>query len=298
MYSVSNALKMTRQQFGENFAHKSFVAEYIKDQCINKNSNFIGLWTGKPGCGKTLGAIRFCELIDPQFNEKFLVLNVQELMQNIVELQKMAEKGIDVRGRCILYDEAGISMDNREWQSKVHKSINDAIETFRHLNLVLMITVPGKSRIDSKLRQLVHAEFLPMKKTAQFSIVKFLLPKYNAIKEREYKQYLLVQTNGLKLKLKTIKVKKPSIKLLRACEKKITHFKNSVGLRSLQGVMGPAQNVSGDREKKGLSDKQRKVYLLRKSGCSLNEIAAQIGITVAGVNGHIRNIRSRGYNDV
>lgn len=294
MYVQNDTIKLMQKELGQK--NKSLILEYIKDECFNKNSNFIGLWVGKPGIGKSVSALRTCEKLDPSFQIDQVVFSIDQLLSLILKFQEMMEKGIDIRGKAILYDEAGITADNREWQSQVHKALNDSIETFRFLNLVLMITVPGKNRIDSKIRELIHGTFYPTKKARDHRIVKFMLHKYDIIKEKEYSQYLRIQSHGWIAQIRTIKVFKPSRLLLNAYEKRMQMYKKRINIQSHQRVSGINEKIFDDR--KPLTDRQKQIYDLKRKNLKNKKISELLNISSVAVSKHLSAIRYKGYDDV
>ena len=57
---------------------------YIRRQVNERNCNFIALFQGGPGTGKTWSAISLGELIDPEFDvDKHLVFDFKGMMQLI-----------------------------------------------------------------------------------------------------------------------------------------------------------------------------------------------------------------------
>lgn len=290
MYVQTETIKIMRKEL-KNF-NKSFVAEYIKDECFNKNSNFIGIWVGKPGSGKSVSALRMCEVIDPKFTINNVVFSIQELLKAVEIFQNLHEKGVDIRGSCILYDEAGVSADNRQWQDKLHKALNDSIEIFRFLNLVLMITVPGRNRIDKKFRELIHGQFYPYEKGKDYRMVKFFLFKQDMLRNIEYNQYLKMQTRGWISKIKSLRVKKPRKELFDAYEKRMLTYKRKILTRSLKQV---TKTESPNPQKKALSKRQEQVYILKKKNYTNTEIAKMLGISIPAITVNLQAARYKGW---
>lgn len=300
MYVVENKMKLMEPEFAEAvYQPRNLVIEYIHDQVFNKNSNFLCLWAGKPGSGKSRGALKACELLSKRCGRRFsithVVFSIEDFLRLVNNYAERFEQGEDVRGVCILYDEAGISMDNRDWQSKVHKAMNDCAETFRYLGLVVMMTAPGRGRIDSKLRELMHAMFHIQKKTARYTVVKFLLLKESVVLEKEFKTHLRVEHRGWVMKITSIQVPLPSQHLNAQYEIAMIRYKRAVGVRSLASVTPRTAEAIAQTPQGRLTDKQKRILRLSQSGLTKEEIAMQFGISPSGVGTHLRNIRSKGY---
>jgi hypothetical protein len=279
---------------------KDLVAEWIARKTIKENSNFIGTWLGRPGCGKSYGALRFCETISRLTNQQFsvkdnVVFGIDPFIAKVVELNDRREKGEVINGTCILYDEAGVSMDNRQWWDKTHKSMNDVMETFRHLNLVVMITVPARDNLDKKLKYLAHGSFQPIKKSEGYSIVKFIEYNNNPLFDIEMKTYLKVRHHNWTVKIKTIKVPLPSLKLRNDYEKAQREFKGNLGINSLANIRKVKQVEPDLKLVRPLTKRQNQIYLLKRSGAMDEDIAVQLAISVGSVKNHVQVCKAKGW---
>ncbi len=66
-----------------------------------------------------------------------------------------------------MFDEVGVSAGGaaaRRWYSDVNQAIVDTTQTFRNMQLFTIFTAPGFDYIDSKVRDLVHAQVTMKKK--------------------------------------------------------------------------------------------------------------------------------------
>lgn len=267
------------------------LVDYIHTECFDHNSNFIGIWTGKCGSGKSISSLRICELVDPTFTIERVCFDIESLMRLIVKFQEEKEQGIDIRGRCILYDEAGISMDNRAWQNQLHKILNDTIETFRFLNLVLMVTVPARNRIDKKMRDLFHGTFVITEKAEKYRRVKFYLEKVNPINNFEYRKYLNTRINGWNVRINSLKVYKPSAILLHQYEKRMTDYKQKINVRGLKQISKDVNNKDKICSIRELSPRQSQVMEFLGQGLSKQEVAKKLGVSYGSVCAAFRGAR-------
>lgn len=117
---------------------------------IKSGRNLIVLFVGPTGEGKSWSAVRLAELLLEAlemppvptfiFKTRFFLAAVRE----------------NVPRRVLLWDEAGLGMPAREWQSLFNKIAGYISQSFRFKNLVLFITVPDMSFIDIQQRKLAH----------------------------------------------------------------------------------------------------------------------------------------------
>lgn len=165
---------------------------YIKNR-IEDNQNFIGIFTGATGSGKTYSALSVAEQIDPKFDVKrqciFKFKQALELIRS-----EWFKKELD--WKIIVWDEPQIEMGNRNWQSQMNKFINYLLTTFRHRNVILLFASPYKSFLDSQSMKLVHGEFKCMgwSDKTKLSRVKPRLLQYNDDKQKIYPHKLYVHT--------------------------------------------------------------------------------------------------------
>lgn len=130
-----------------------YFVDYICNRIQNENKNAILCIVGATGTGKSLSAIRLCELISKklrtEFNENNMVFSFKEMMQ-LLNGKKL------VRGSCIMFDEAGIGLGSRNWYTTLNKMISFLLQAFRKYGYVLIFTVPNFSFIDKQTRHLLH----------------------------------------------------------------------------------------------------------------------------------------------
>ena len=102
--------------------------------------------------GKSYCALSMAKQLDKRFTMDNVVFTPEELM-NLVESDKLK------KGSVIVWDEAGVGISHRSWQSQTNKLINYLLQTFRHRNFILIFTSPHLDFIDASTRKLFHAQF-------------------------------------------------------------------------------------------------------------------------------------------
>lgn len=117
---------------------------------LRRNKNYLLAITGETGSGKSYGALTIAQMVDPTFNIKNVVFDSLSLMQ---QLQRKDIK----KGSVLVFDEAGVGMSSREWQSQANKLLGFILETFRFKNVIVIFTMPNLDFLDKKGRQLIHA---------------------------------------------------------------------------------------------------------------------------------------------
>ena len=157
---------------------------YIK-QRIQKNKNFLCFIGGQTGSGKSWSALSICEMLDSDFSIERCVFSGKGLMQ-------LVNSGSLKKGSCVLFDESGIELSNRNWQSTLNKMLNYLMQTFRHKCIILFFTSPYMDFLDSATRKLMHAQFemVSIDQKEKKGILKPKLIQYNCDMCKYYYKYL------------------------------------------------------------------------------------------------------------
>jgi hypothetical protein len=200
------------------------MARYIQRR-IKNNKNFLCTITGPTGSGKSWTALSIAEILDPEFTVDRVIFKARELMKLINEENLKP-------GSVIVWDEAGIDLSNRNWQSVTNKMLNALLQTFRHRNFILFFTVPYHDFIDSSSKKLFHGDFETQRinKILGEVILKPKLLQYNSNMGKWYRKYLKVQINKKVVKIKRWSVPKPSAELVKAYEEKKSKFTKDLNL--------------------------------------------------------------------
>lgn len=124
---------------------------YIHDR------NVLAVFCGGTGTRKSGSAITFCDLLDrnyldkPRFKNERIVFTAQDFI-------KLVRSNLP-KGSAIIWDEAGVDNDAREYYTKKNKIIKYVFQTFRYQNLMVALTVPDLKSIDIGTRKLMHIYF-------------------------------------------------------------------------------------------------------------------------------------------
>ncbi len=187
---------------------------------IKRNKNFLCMFSGPTGSGKSWGAMSFCEQLDPNFDTDRIVFSAKQLMELI-------NSGTLKKGSCILFDEAGIDLGSRTWQSMTNRMLNYLIQTFRHKNFILIFTSPYSDFIDTQTKRLFHAEFKTVRinERRRTVAVKPLTLQYNSSMKKWYYHYLKVIKPGTGIiKIERWEIIAPTKELIEKYEKKKSNF--------------------------------------------------------------------------
>lgn len=125
----------------------------IHNRLHGQNKNWLCVICGDTGSGKTYTSIRIAMTLNTTFDVgTHLVFTASEFMS-------LLNSGMLRKGDIIVFDEAGVGMSSRSWMTVQNKVLGSVLQTFRHLNLGVIFTVPNLSFIDVQARRLFHNYF-------------------------------------------------------------------------------------------------------------------------------------------
>lgn len=122
---------------------------------------------GARGTGKSYTAIRLATLLDKDFN-----VNTRKEADNLIR-ERVVISPLDYvklinnpnihRGNVCIFDEAGVGLPAREWQSASNRIVGKLMQLFRHRGLIIILTVPSWNFVDVQVRETVDFLITTMK---------------------------------------------------------------------------------------------------------------------------------------
>lgn len=261
----------------------SYFLDYILRR-IERNQNALLAITGATGSGKTYAALYFAKLLDPDFTIDHLCFTPTEFMK-LVNAPEMKS------GSVIIWDEVGVGLNNREWQSKGNKLLNFVMQTFRHKNYIVLFTSPHANFVDKGTRTLLHGrlETTGIDRRKKRCMIKPLLFQINQKDGRVFEKYLRVITpdTGL-MQIKKLRAYLPDKELVKEYEKKKTEFTANMN----RSIFAELEEV--DSKGKKLTARQQEIYdlLLKHNRAGAAEI---LGVTDRTITDSVNGMRRKGF---
>jgi len=267
------------------------LVKYIKDRVLNKNKNFLMLFVGSTGSGKSYASLRLAEMLDPTFDISNVSFKAKEFMNNINNLIARSEQGEEIKGKVLVWEEFGVEHNAREFMTISNRVINYFFQTSRHLNLIVIMNVPLLSYIDSATRKLLHAigEMQSINLRTKTSKAKIKMLQTNVITGKVYPKYLRYRKGKKFYVSKKINFNLPSKELYEAYEKKKKEFTTQLN-----------KEIMAKLEK--LNNKDRDIFtetqidyleLYKKFNENAKEVANFTNTSIRNVNKHIRRAKIR-----
>jgi hypothetical protein len=130
---------------GENEAARIFIGTLRKR--IEENRHFVIMIVGEPRSGKSYSALRIAELVDPNFSLNHLVYSPDEFLKLVTACEP---------GDVIVFDEAGVNIFARDWQSKMNKALAKIFQILGYKHLGIILTFPSVMFVDKAIRRLFN----------------------------------------------------------------------------------------------------------------------------------------------
>lgn len=163
---------------------------------IAQNRSILALFVGPTGSGKSYAAIATAL----HFSDRFTVDNVVFDVQDFV---KLIRHGNLQHGDVVIFDDAGLNINSRTWQSLQNNIFSMVTQSFRYQQIITLITTPDWSYIDWQVRNLFDIFFEAT--DVQGLMKPFLhIPSPMMGDRRPWRKYPEVQVDGKTAKLGVI----------------------------------------------------------------------------------------------
>jgi len=245
-----------------------------------ENKNELMVIVGDPGSGKSYSALSLAERIDPTFNVDRVVFKPEEFLD---VLDKCS------RGNVVIFDEAGVGIPSREWQTIQNKLLSYVLQTFRYKNLCVIFTTPNMSYIDKQVRLLVHHSVVAKAIFLEINAVQcyFYVRDHNPLTDIPTFEPLKLANNGTLYNVNPVYIPHPSEELAKEYERKSKMFKKEVEVEAREKIQqireGKIDQKLDGRQVRRLKNQadalKNLVIYLMKQGYKASEICSMMGIT-------------------
>lgn len=195
-----------------------------------ENRNVLIIVEGPPGTGKSYFCLALAADLDPNFYERpgltFELLGFRILFKPAMFTKVLRSKEL-YKGAVVIIEEGGVQADHRKWYSFNNMVFNYILQTFRFMNLIVIVNVPVIQFIDSDAQKLFmyHIETVKVDYTEKLNVVKIKRQTYNSTVKKTYQKFLRYKVNGRFIKFVTWKFPRADKKLCRLYERLHRTFK-------------------------------------------------------------------------
>lgn len=168
----------------------AFWLKYIRGR-VENNKDFICPIVGKTGSGKSYSALSMMKLLNGKINKDNYFFKASDFLKRACDPDTTP-------GTVLIWDEIGVGLNAKQWQSKINTTMRPVFQTIRHNNLIILFTLPFFSFLDSDLRKLVHGVFETKRIdfNTKETVLKPVVTQTNQDTGKQYKKFLKVNPNG------------------------------------------------------------------------------------------------------
>lgn len=207
------------------------VCGTLKHRINKEDKCAMVLIVGEMGSGKSLAAVAMADKIDPTFHKhRTIVYTVAEFLEAIDNSKK---------GQCIIFDEVGVGIPAREWQSLSNKMMSIITQILRFKNCCVIFTTPNIRFVDINVRESMNMMIRPKKimKEEAVNVCKLFNLYTTDYGEVKYGKFIFFDgTNASGEWIDHMNVHKPSEELVTFYEK-LSHKMKNDKIRELRENM-------------------------------------------------------------
>jgi len=269
------------------------IAGLIRHRLFFYDEHYPIVVVGYPGVGKSSVSLALAEAVD----ESFTVDRVAFKFTEFLEIAKSIDKG-----QAMIWDEAGLGIHARLWQTATNIIFSKLAQVYRFLNVFVAFTVPDITYIDSHARNEMRAIVDLQYKDIHKEVVVghwWVVKRSRAFGVTTYEK-LKIYDNGDPIEIDPVKIPRPSKQLWKAYLKRAEPYKRKVidelhdELHKLEE--GVASGIDKRMLKRLINEERALIktyeYLSNELGLSDRQIAGIMGIS----NATLHNWKSIWYS--
>lgn len=257
-----------------NIPEGYYLNKYIRNRFKN-NKNWLCAVIGPTGSGKSYSSIRMAELwYKEEFNQEF---PLEHICFSIKELATLLKENKLKKGDFVVFEEAGVNVNNLEFQNKIQRIFQHVMQSFRSKNIGVIFNLPSIGFLNKGSRVLLHAVFQTkgIDKGLKEVLIKPFILQYNSLYDKQYHKYIRIVDGKRRIEVKTMRFGLPSKELLNKYEGKKDKFVNSK-IEELSDEIDEKEKDKGVTE---IELKELVTPLYNKGITKVNEISQQLGFS-------------------
>lgn len=281
---------------GKKIEEGELFNKWLYNRLFAANKNAIITTTGATGSGKSLLDLRIAELWY-KFTGKG-EFPISHCCFSIDEIIRLIKNGELKRGDLMILEEGGVNLGSLDFQNKISKIFTYVLQSFRSLNLILMINLPYSSMLNKNARMLTHCNLSTVGIDKETNTVK-IKAKIHQVNEQTgkiYPKFLRAKHQGGVRKFKRLKYSLPSEGLRQEYEKKKFKFVTDLVAGFADKLEEQGKEVRMKLSRNGLTPIQKETYDLYMQGFNQYQIAEKLGKTQGAVQDTLRIVREKGYS--
>jgi len=268
--------------------------KWLYNRLFLGNKNAIITTTGPTGSGKSYLDLRIAELWYKHLDRTFPIAHC---CFSIDEMIRLVRDGNLVRGDLMILEEGGVNLGSLDFQNKISKIFTYVLQSFRSLNLILMVNLPYSSMLNKNVRMLTHCNLSTAGIDKETSTIK-VKAKINQVNEQTgkiYHKYFRAKYQGGVRTFKRLNYTLPSPEIRGEYEKKKFKFVSTL-VSEFASKLDEQERLDRVKLKKlDMTQRQKEVYELHLEGLNQKEIGKKLGIAASYIHFVKKGIVNKGF---
>lgn len=277
-----------------------YLNRYFKRRTIRLNKNVLGVFTGKTGSSKSYNCLSCAERwYQFHFKKEFPIENCCFSPKDIVKRIKELKDNKQLRkGTLFILEEAGTNLGNLDYQNKIQKMFTYILQSFRSMNLILLINLPVFSMLNKATRELVHFNFISERIDFKnkISLVKPLFLQLNEQYNKTYWHNPTGSVNGYPIQLSLLQFTMPPKRLTELYEAKKLNYVSDLTEIFLEEIAKEEKIKDFKHVREDLTKVEREVYQDLMNDLSVQESAKIRDRGIRSTYDARKRIISKGYS--
>ena len=186
-----------------------YWVEYIKRRVREKNLGFVGMFTARPGKGKSWSCLSLASLVDHTFVNDINTNGAQSrIASSLAQFGRMIANE-KKPGRVYILEEGGVNANSKDAMTKESKAYMDIMQVARYKRLILFINAPYTSLYVKVGRNLLDGEFRVVSRWHDWNVIRPTLVDYKDKVDKTFYQFLRLLTGMRDQKINQLWLPKP-----------------------------------------------------------------------------------------
>jgi len=228
-------------------------------------------------------------------NEEFPIKNV---CFSVVELMERISSGELRTGEILILEEAGVNIGSGDWQNKIVKMFNYVLQSFRSMNVGILMNLPVLSMMSKQARQLTHMHMETVGIDFELGLckVKPLCHQLNQHTGKSYWKYMRVKKGDSVVTVQRMAFGMASDELVKRYEDKKQKFLMGITEEFTQQLRKLERAKTDKLARHELSEDQKIMLKMHLEGKIQKEIAKEVGLAQSSVASALKRMKKWGYS--
>ncbi len=269
--------------------------KYLERRMIKNNKNVLVAVTGPTGSGKSYTCLRTGEQwYKYHFGTPFPIRNCCFTIDQLIRLLHSKELK---RGELIILEEAGVNLNSLDFQNKISKLFTFVLQSFRSMNLCLIMNLPVLTMLNKSARLLLHANFVTSSINYEKKVIT-IKPYFHQLNQQTgkvYSKWLRVKFGDKVRPIERFYYKMPSNELINQYEKEKMKFVSDL-LGGFVAKLKEEQTLANIKMARNeLTDLQQEAYEDEIEGLTMQQSADKRGKSYSSIQDTRQRYHKKGY---